>query len=97
MNHVAFDLSGNYLAVAADAVKCYTVKTWAELKVLYNHTAPVMDVGWGPAPGHFPRVLPFLGPVFVLAAVGGTGGCFFWRAWEKKLGIFIHLIDSLAF
>nr|WJH19494.1 PSO4 [Euglena gracilis] len=48
VNRVAFDLSGNYLAVAADNVKCYSVKTWAELKVLYNHTAAVMDVGWGP-------------------------------------------------
>lgn len=48
VNHVAFDHSGNYLAVAADNVKCYSVKTWGELKVLYNHTAAVMDVGWGP-------------------------------------------------
>jgi len=28
--------------------KCYSVKTWQELKVLYNHTAAVMDVAWGP-------------------------------------------------
>lgn len=48
VNNVAFDLSGNYLAVAADNVKCYSVKTWNEIKVMYNHTAAVMDVGWGP-------------------------------------------------
>jgi len=48
VNRVAFDVSGNYLAVAADNVKCYSVKTWQELKVLYNHTAAVMDVAWGP-------------------------------------------------
>ena len=48
INSVSFDVSGNYLAVAADNVKCYSVKTWNELKVIYNHTAAVMDVGWGP-------------------------------------------------
>eukprot|EP00992_Anisonema_acinus_P010376 TRINITY_DN6535_c0_g1_i1.p1 TRINITY_DN6535_c0_g1~~TRINITY_DN6535_c0_g1_i1.p1 ORF type:complete len:507 (+),score=130.28 TRINITY_DN6535_c0_g1_i1:45-1565(+) len=47
VNAVAFDSSGSYLAVAADNVKCFSVKTWNELKVLYNHTGAVADVAWG--------------------------------------------------
>eukprot|EP01004_Peranema_trichophorum_P003142 NODE_2147_length_1671_cov_187.250000_g1836_i0.p1 GENE.NODE_2147_length_1671_cov_187.250000_g1836_i0~~NODE_2147_length_1671_cov_187.250000_g1836_i0.p1 ORF type:complete len:506 (-),score=103.45 NODE_2147_length_1671_cov_187.250000_g1836_i0:90-1607(-) len=48
VNSVSFDHSGNYLSVASDNVKCYSVKTWSEIKVLYNHTASVTDVCWGP-------------------------------------------------